>query len=304
MLRAVRFAARFGFAIEPRTWKGIRQNAGRLTGPVSWERIRDEFLKIVGGKKPSIGLELLREAGLIAQFAPELLEMVGVMQNEFHAYPVWEHALTALDNLAANENNASINLRLATLLHDIGKPRTKTAGSDRRIHFYHHEDVGAEIARRLLTRLKLPNSDINEIVQMVAQHMRIGEYKPLTWSDAAVRRFVRASGPLMDELFALHRADVSALGEEYQDISRAGLLRERIEVLQEERDSNLIASPLSGAEIMAALDLTPGPMVGKIKEYLTNEVIEGRLREDDREAATRLAREFAKADPSPFGRRG
>jgi poly(A) polymerase len=295
MLRAVRFAVRLGFRIEPETKKAIKKSAERLRPPtVSMERIRDEFSKILMAEKPSQGLELLRETRLLSQFAPELLEMVGVTQNEFHAYPVWEHTLVALDSLVKEEQHASLLLRLAVLLHDVGKPKTRTVGPDGRIHFYHHDEVGAETARELLTRLKFSKTDIDSVAQMVELHMRIGEYQPEIWTDAAVRRFIRASGPQQQELFAIHRADVAALAPDHRDMSRAAHLSDRIERLQAEHDSHTLVSPLTGSEIMAALILPAGPKIGEIKDYLTDEVIEGRLDPYDKEAATNVAKEFAR----------
>ena len=191
MLRAVRFAARFGFTVEPFTWKAVRQSAPRLS-IISKERIREEFSKTLFTDRAPLGLNLLKDSGLLAQFAPELAAMVGVTQNEFHAYPVWEHTLIALGNLHAD---ASLTLRLATLLHDVGKPPTKAVGEDGKVHFYGHAERGAEIARRFLTRLKYPNDIITAVSTLVAQHMRIGDYRP-AWTDAAVRRLIRDLGPL------------------------------------------------------------------------------------------------------------
>ena len=174
MLRAVRFAARFGFAVEPFTWKALRQSAPRLS-IISKERIREEFSKTLLTDRAPLGLNLLKDSGLLAEFAPELAAMVGVTQNEFHAYPVWEHTLIALGNLNAD---ASLTLRLATLLHDVGKPPTKAVGDDGKVHFYGHAERGAEIARRFLSRLKYPNDVIAAVSTLVAQHMRIGDYRP------------------------------------------------------------------------------------------------------------------------------
>lgn len=288
MLRAVRFAARFGFTIEPFTWKAVRQSAPRLS-IISGERIRDEFCKTLMTPRASLGLNLLRDSGLLAQFAPELMGMVGVTQNEFHAYPVWEHTLVALENLPPE---ASLPLRLATLLHDVGKPATRGVGDDGRVHFYGHQDIGAETARRFLQRLKFSNDETHAVTRLVAQHMRIGEYHA-DWTDAAVRRLMRDLGPQLDDLFVIHRVDVSALGPQHQDISRASELRSRIEAIQEQQDVQSLTSPLDGAEIMQRLGLPPGRRIGEIKDYLTNEVIEGRLAPDDQDGALRLAKAFA-----------
>ncbi len=295
MLRAVRFASRFGFTIDPFTWKAMRQGAARIGDVaadgkrvISYERIRDEFCKTLLTPRPARGLELLRESGLLAQFAPELPAMVGVTQNAFHAYPVWEHTLTALGSLPPD---APLLLRLAVLLHDVGKPPTRTADAEGHVHFYGHQDVGAELARRFLHRLKFSNDEIAVVTQLVAQHMRIGEYHT-AWTDSAVRRLIRDLGPHLDDLFAIHRADVAALAPGHQDISRAGELRSRIEAIQRHQDVRALTSPLDGAEIMQLLGVPPGRRVGQVKEFLTNEVIEGRLAPDDKDGALRLATAF------------
>lgn len=287
MLRAVRFAARFGFNIEPFTWKAIRQSAGRLS-IISHERIRAEFCKTLMTARAAQGLELLRESGLLAQFAPELTAMVGVTQNEFHAYPVWDHTLVALGNLPPD---APLVLRLATLLHDVGKPPTKGLNDEGRVSFYGHASVGAELARKFLGRLKFSNDEIHAVTRLVAEHMRIGEYGT-HWTDAAVRRLIRDLGPQLDDLFTIHRVDVSALAPGHQDISRAGELRSRIEAIQREQDITALTSPLDGAEIMRLLNLPPGRRVGQVKDFLTGEVVEGRLAPDDKDGALRLARQF------------
>ncbi len=300
MLRAVRFAARFGYQIHPVTWKALRQRATRLndTNPdrtrvISYERIRDEFCKTLLTARAQTGLELLKDSGLLGQFAPELTAMVGVTQNEFHAYPVWEHTLLAVENLTPD---ASLVLRLATLCHDIGKPPAKGVGDDGRVHFYGHAETGAEMTRKLMNRLKFSNDEITAVVKLVAQHMRIGEYKPL-WTDAAVRRLIRDLGPQLDNLFEIHRVDVSALSPDHRDISRASELRSRMAPIQEAQDICALTSPLDGQELMARLNLKPGKQLGAVKEYLVNEVVEGRLAPDDKEGAEKLARAYLRSLP-------
>ncbi len=292
MLRAVRFAARLGFTITPHTWDAICANAVRLKPPkVSYERMRDEFNKMLMADAPSQGLEMLRRSDLLSQFAPELCEGVGVIQNEWHHLPVWDHTLLALDNLVAEQPQSGLLLRWATLLHDVGKPRTKSIGEDGRIHFYGHPEVGARMARELLTRLKFSTNDIEAVAHLVDQHMRIGEYKPDVWSDSAVRRLVRDTGDQLPGLFALHRADVSALSDEHTNVSRAHLLEERIESLESAHPSAGLQSPLTGQEIMETLHLSPSPEVGRWKEFLLSEVLEGRLGAEDKPAAVRLLKE-------------
>jgi poly(A) polymerase len=284
MLRAVRFAARFGFAIAPETWQGVLSNAARLS-IVSAERINEEFGKTLLTTRAPLGMEMLKDSGLFSRFAPELLEMVGVTQNAFHVHDVWTHTLVVLGSLPAD---APLVLRLAALLHDTGKPRTRTVDSEGRVHFYGHEDVSVQIARALMQRLKFSNDHIAAVTRLVAEHMRIGEYNP-SWTDSAVRRLIRDLGPCLPELFALHAADVAGLSPDHQDISRARELRARVEAIQQHQDIAALTSPLTGQEIMRLLDLKPGRRVGEIKDYLTNEVVEGRLAPEDKETARRLA---------------
>ncbi len=143
--------------------------------------------------------------------------------------------------------------------------------------------------------MKFSNDEIAAVTRLVAQHMRIGEYGP-HWTDAAVRRLMRDLGPQMDDLFAIHAADVSALAPGHTDISRADDLRARMKPIQEAQDISALTSPLDGQELMALLHLPPGRRLGEVKEFLTGEVVEGRLAPDDKAEAERLARRFHKGN--------
>ena len=295
MLRAVRFAARFGFSIHPVTWKAMRQRATRLndinpdrTRVISSERIRDEFCKTLMTTRAPLGLELLKDSGLLTPIAPELMAMVGVTQNEAHAYTVWEHSLRALGSLGPD---ASLTLRLGALFHDVGKPPAKGVGEDGRVHFYGHAETGAALVRRWMNRLKFAGDEITAVSTLVAQHMRIGEYHS-HWTDAAVRRLMRDLGPHLDDLFEINRVDVAALAPGPPPVSRGAELRARMTPIQEAQDISALTSPLDGKELMALLGLPPGKKLGELKEYLTGEVVEGRLMPDDKEEALRLARRF------------
>ncbi len=293
MLRAVRFAVRFGFQIEEKTWAAIQQEAHRLNimGPeppvVSAERIRDEFVRILLSHDPASGLERLREGNLLKQFLPELLEMVGVTQNGWHIHDVWEHTLEALRHLPAD---ASLELRLGLLLHDVGKPATR-AEDDVGVHFYNHALVGEEIARRVLVRLRFTNEQIREVCALVRLHMRLGESRA-DWSDAAIKRLIRAITPYTETLFQLAACDQAALrpGVPHTDLAA---LRARIEQVNREMDAARITSPLNGGEIMRLLQIPPGPQVKEAKDFLTNAVIDGLLEPEDRESARLLLLEWA-----------
>ncbi|MEJ5296561.1 MAG: HD domain-containing protein [Armatimonadota bacterium] len=287
MLRAVRFAAKLEFQIEEDTWNAIRECAGRLE-IISRERIRDELAKtlMLHPRRAARGLDLMMQSGLMAQFAPEIVEMVGVEQNVFHLYDVWTHTLKAIENLP---EESSLDERLAMLLHDVGKPRTRTVDEAGGVHFYGHQQVGAEMAGELLHRLKFPNQTVTRVSRLVAQHMRIGEYSD-EWSDSAVRRLVRDLGEDMESLFTIAEADRAACNPEHHYLDPAAV-RGRIRKVQEEADYARVQSPLDGREIMRIAGLAPGPEVGRLKDYLVNEILEGRLAEGDRKAAERLLRQ-------------
>ncbi|MGC8667258.1 MAG: CCA tRNA nucleotidyltransferase [Chthonomonadales bacterium] len=285
MLRAVRLAVRLGFRIERSTWRAMRREAHRLNlmGPkppvVSAERIRDEFVKILMSRDPARGLVLLAEAGLLEQFLPELRDTMGVTQNAWHAYDVWTHTVKALEVLPAD---APLELRLAVLFHDIGKPATRTE-DEKGVHFYEHQFVGAEITRQVLQRLHFPNQTIHTVTELVRLHMRLGEPKPDA-ADAVIRRLIRDTAPYLEQLFILAQADRCAMGTD-APVTPLPVLRARIEEVCRDLDAAGVRSPLDGREIMKVLNVAPGPLIGEAKEYLVNEVIEGRLKPGDREGA-------------------
>jgi poly(A) polymerase len=283
MLRAVRFAARFDFQIEAATWEAICTEAERLRPPaISSERIREEFAKIVqmSGPKVRRGLELLLESRLLAQFLPEMLPMVGCMQGPWHRYDVWTHTLVAMEHLP---DTARLELRLGLLWHDVAKPATRTEDA-RGIHFYGHPALGAEMARQMMNHLKFANDEIRDVTALVGLHMRLGEYKP-SWSDATVKRLIRDCGPYLDDLFVLVRCDVAASAIPEADAADLGGLRARIDALNAISNVVQIDSPLDGNEIMVTLGVGQGPHLREAKEFLVNEVIEGRLAEGDKEHA-------------------
>jgi poly(A) polymerase len=294
MMRAVRFSSRLGFSIEKKTADAIEKNSHRLKPPVvSIERTREEFLKILLSNRPAEGIELLRSFGLLRMFIPELEAMRGCIQNEYHCYDVWDHTLHVVQNLIDNTPDASQNLRLAALFHDIAKPDTKSADEQGRVHFFGHQSVGAAITRKILSRLKMSGADISEVEALVANHMRIGEYDPNVWSNAAVRRFVRSVGNQVDALFDLHKADVGALSKDHQNMDRAHSMREKIDTLEQKQPSQSIVSPLTGIEIIEILGEASGPKIGRLKDLLVGLVIEGKLAQDDKAEAERIVRENA-----------
>ena len=229
----------------------------------------------------------MRETGLLEKFAPELAQMYGVGQNKYHKWDVWTHTLQALKNLPPN---AVLLVRLGVLFHDIGKPTTRTvdeATGD--VHFYGHEDAGAEITKTVLTRLRYSTDEINTVARLVALHMRYGAYEPNVWTDASVRRLIRAVGDLRGDLFTLAHADIAACNTD--DFPTADLpgLQARMEAIEAVAHVTQATSPLTGEEICTRLGLRPGPLVGKIKAALTDAVVAGELAPDDKNGAEALA---------------
>ena len=208
MLRAAQFAARFGYTPTPSTREAMRA-AAPLVRTVAPERIHDELEKLFAlAPHPSVGLRLLAETGVLAFIWPELLEGVGVEQNEWHAYDVWEHNLATVDATPPGDTT----LRLAALLHDIGKPRTKEGP-----HFYRHEQIGAEMAGQMLRRLRYANDTVASVEQLVLHHMYVQDP---TLSDAAIRRFIRRIGLAnLQRQFAVRRADIAGSGLPKRDDS-------------------------------------------------------------------------------------
>jgi tRNA nucleotidyltransferase (CCA-adding enzyme) len=208
MLRAAQFAARFGYTLTPRTAQAMRTSA-HLVKTVSPERIADEFTKLlVQAPRPSIGFDLMRQTGVLHHLWPELLEGVDVEQNEWHAYDVYRHSLETMDAVPPGD----LILRLASLLHDIGKPRTKQGP-----HFYRHEQIGADMARSMLATMRFSNEIVQTAEHLVRGHMYVADPD---LSDPAIRRFIRRVGVQhLDRQFALRAADIAGSGLPKRDDS-------------------------------------------------------------------------------------
>jgi poly(A) polymerase len=277
MLRAVRFKHQLGATPVPEVWQAIQANKERLS-IISAERIRDELLKMLLLPAGPDCLEDLRQLGLLELIAPELVAMEGVEQGHYHHLDVWHHTLLVMKNAG----HGDLVLTLACLLHDVGKPETKMIQEDGRIRFFGHEAVGASLTGNILRRLKFSNEDIERVMLLVKNHMRLGSTEHLT--TPAARRLVRDLGPELDRLLALTEADANGLK---QGVRRLDLLpiREKIEEVRGSSSKTLWESPLSGSEIMALTGVAPGPLVGKLKEFLAEKVIEGQLEPNDFDGA-------------------
>jgi tRNA nucleotidyltransferase (CCA-adding enzyme) len=287
--RACRFAAQLGFTIEKKTFEAILKCLD-YASQVSMERIRDEFLKIILSEKPSIGIELLRNSGLLRLFLPELLEGYGIRQNKYHRYDIYFHNLYSCD--AAEPD---YRIRLAALFHDIGKYYAKreveAKHSGRKSVFYNHEIIGAAVTRKILQRLKFSNSDIRLITHLIRNHMF---HYTNQWTDGAVRRFMRKVGlENIDALFDLRKADRIGNGLKRGESNSVLRLRERIEKIIEEENAITVKDlAVNGYDIMNELNLKPGPIVGRILNTLLEEILDDPTK-NNRETLLEIARQVA-----------
>jgi tRNA nucleotidyltransferase (CCA-adding enzyme) len=251
MLRAAQFAARFEYSTSANLRAAMTESAPLVTS-VSAERINDELTKLfVEARKPSIGLELLRETGVLAFLWPELLEGVGIEQNEWHAYDVWTHLLATLDASPPGD----LTTRLAALLHDVGKPRTKEGP-----HFYRHELVGAEMAEAMLERFRFSNGVVNATGHLVRHHMYNADPQ---LTDAALRRFIRRVQPEnIERLFALRQADVRGSGLPKRDDSNERFEARVYAELARKPAFSIADLTVDGDDVIAALlrrdEVSPG----------------------------------------------
>lgn len=268
LMRAVRFAAEFGFTIEEYTEQALQKNAGLLE-MIAKERIRDEFVKVIMTAKAMEGVEELERTGLLRFVMPELRDGIGVGQNEHHIYSVWEHNLKSLEY--AVKKDYALEIRLAALLHDVGKPRTK-AGNGKTSTFYNHEMAGARIAARMLDRLHVPKHIAEYIIHLIRYHMfyyNVGEV-----SAAGVRRFLARVGPeSIDDLIKVREADRIGSGVPKAVPYKLRHLLFMIEKVKRDPISPKMLK-INGEEIMELLGIKPGPKVGKILAVLLEEVID------------------------------
>ncbi|MFF4226951.1 CCA tRNA nucleotidyltransferase [Streptomyces sp. L500] len=298
MMRAARFAAQLDFEVAPEVVAAMTGMADRLE-IVSAERIRDELNKLILSSHPRKGLTLLTETGLAALVLPEL-PALRLERDEHHRHKdVYEHTLIVLEQAMALEaprdqpgGGPDLVLRLAALLHDIGKPKTRRFEKDGRVSFHHHEMVGAKMTKARMTKLKYSNDLVKDVSKLVELHLRFHGYGTGEWTDSAVRRYVRDAGPLLDRLHKLTRSDCTTRNKRKANaLSRAyDGLEERIARLQEQEELDAIRPDLDGNEIMEILSIGPGPQIGQAYKHL----LELRLEHGpmEREAAVAALKEW------------
>lgn len=276
MLRAARFASQLGFEVDAPTQRAMHDMADRLS-IVSAERVRDELVKLLCAPDPEAGLRLLVETGLADHVLPELSALRDTQDEHARHKDVYEHSLTVLnqairleqERAAEDTTEPDVVLRLAALLHDIGKPATRRfeRGS---VTFHHHDVVGAKLARKRLKALRFDNTTIDAVSRLIELHLRFFGYSDQAWTDAAVRRYVRDAGEQLHRLHIITRADVTTqnqrkaerLAHAYDDIET------RIAQLREQEELDAVRPDLDGEQIMRVLNLPPGPEVGRAYRYL------------------------------------
>ena len=272
MMRAARFMSQLNFTIDQSVITAIKEMAHRLS-IISSERVRDEFIKIIMSDNPRLGITLLVECGLADVFLPEIPKLKLEIDEHHHHKDVYEHSLTVLEQAIALESRLgapNLTLRLAALLHDIGKPKTKALIPGGGVSFHHHEVVGAKMAKERLRTLRFDNHIVKDVGQLVFLHLRFHGYGSGEWTDSAVRRYVRDAGELLDHLHLLTRADCTTRNQKKaQSLANTyDQLEQRIRELMQQEELNKIRPDLTGEQIMQILSIKPSPMVGKAYDFL------------------------------------
>ena len=272
MMRAARFAAQLGFEVAPEVLRAMREMAERIS-IVSAERIQIELTKLLMSDKPRKGIAILVATNLAEKILPEIPKLQLEIDEHHHHKDVYEHSLTVLEQAIELEDRLggpNLVIRLAALLHDIGKPKTRALLPGGGVSFHHHEVVGARMAKERLKKLRFSNEIIESVEKLVALHLRFHGYGEGEWTDSAVRRYVRDAGDLLTHLHVLTRADCTTRNQR-----KAALLSKtydeleaRIARLSAEEELAAIRPDLDGAEVMQILGIGPSPVVGKALAYL------------------------------------
>ena len=310
MMRAVRFVAQLGFHIAPDTAEAIEQMAGRIS-IVSAERVRDELTKLLLSANPREGLEALVDSGLADIVLPELPALQLQIDENHRHKDIFEHTMMVLDRAIALETDAEspvpapdLELRLAAIMHDVGKPRTRRFENGGKVSFYQHDLVGARMTRKRLKALKFDHHIVEDVSDLVTMHLRFHGYLDERWTDAAVRRYVKDTGHLYERLNRLTRADATTANKHKERMFSAAMddLEQRVRELKQKEDFDAIRPDLNGGQIMQILGLQPGPMVGRAYKHMLNYRLDnGPV--DEQTATEELQRWWNGGDPLPDAER-
>ena len=280
MMRACYFASKLSLEIEPECLLSIQNNSERIS-IVSQERITNELFKILGTDRPSIGLNILQQSGLMEYVFPEISIMYGLDQsNEYHHKDIFYHTLEVVDNAAKLSNN--VDLRLAALVHDIAKPKTRRLSKSKGYTFYGHDDGGARMLKGVAENMKFSNSTRDFITKLTALHLRPISLAKKEVTDSAIRRLIVDAGEEIDDLMTLCRADITTKNPKNISKYLANFDRvdKRIKEVIEIDKLKAFQSPVRGDEIMKMFNLSPGKEVGKIKTMIEDAIINGEIKND------------------------
>ena len=280
MMRAAYFASKLSLDIDPSCLESIKNNAERIT-IVSQERKTNELLKILGTKKPSIGLNILQQSGLMNFVFPEIAVMYGLDQsNEYHHKDIFYHTLEVVDNAA--QLSDKLDLRLAALVHDIAKPKTRRLSKSKGYTFYGHDDLGARMLKGISSSMKFSNSTRDYIAKLTALHLRPISLAKKDVTDSAIRRLIVDAGEEIDHLMKLCRADITTKNPKNitKYLGNFDRVEKRMNEVIEIDKLKAFQSPVRGDEIMKMFDLGPGKEVGKIKTMVEDAIINGEISND------------------------
>lgn len=285
MMRAVRFAAQLQFTIEKESLASIEKNSDRLN-IISAERITEELNKIMTSAKPSVGLRLLFETGLMHHFLPEVVDLQGVeeIEGQLHKDNFY-HTLQVVDNIS--EHTDDLYLRYAALFHDIGKPRSKKFIPDQGWTFRHHEMIGSKMVKKVFQRLKLPLGEpmryVQKIVQLSSRPIAVSEEHA---TDSAARRLLFDAGEHIEDLMLLAEADITTQNEKKKRkfLNNFKKVRSNLQEVEEKDKLRNWQPPISGELIMSTFNIQPGKEIGVIKEAITEAILEGHIQNDKEEA--------------------
>ncbi len=272
MMRAARFVSQLDFTVDPSIVRAITSMADRIS-IISAERVRDELIKTLMSGNPRSGLTLLVETGLAERILPELPKLRLEIDEHHHHKDVYEHTLTVLEQAIALEDRLggpNLVIRLAALMHDIGKPKTRELIPGGGVSFHHHEVVGARMTKERLRALRFDNHTIKDVSQLVFLHLRFHGYGSGEWTDSAVRRYIKDAEHLLDHLHVLTRADCTTRNQRKAQLlaKTYDSLEDRISQLKEQEELEKIRPDLNGVEIMEILQVKPSPLVGKAYQFL------------------------------------
>jgi poly(A) polymerase len=280
MMRAARFASQLGFAIDPAALQAVREMIDRIR-IVSQERITDELLKLLRSPKPSLGLQLMYETGLLHLVFPEIAQMAGVDQRmDHHHKDVFRHTCIVVDNIAQTTEN--VWLRFTALVHDIAKPRTKAYQEGAGWTFHGHEEIGARMMKKLFQRLRLPHGPLPYVEKLVRLHLRPMVLVDELVTDSAVRRLMFEAGEDIDDLMKLCRADITSKNPSLviRYLRNYEMVMEKIREVEEKDRIRTWEPPVKGDEIMAVCGIPPGKAVGLLKQAIEDAILDGRIPND------------------------